>query len=92
MVGGGSPRGSDETLARGRGRARDKGQARGISLVGICAHEVAPARGRGREASPEPQVEETLLRMLGVMEKFSQGGATGTPHGSQIGLGVQTPR
>jgi len=38
-----------------------------------------------------PLFQDTLLRMLGVLENFSQGGTTGTPHNSRTRVGVQTP-
>ncbi|KAH0740757.1 hypothetical protein KY290_033800 [Solanum tuberosum] len=86
-----------ETLEMGRGRAQSRGRARGVVLVRGHARGVVPYRGRAREASSEPHVEvvkdqippkfgalffqETLVRMLGVLENFSQGGARGTPQG-----------
>uniref|UniRef100_M1DQU1 Uncharacterized protein n=1 Tax=Solanum tuberosum TaxID=4113 RepID=M1DQU1_SOLTU len=65
------------------------------------------AYGAAREVSHKPQVEvaedqvslkfgdllfqETLLKMLGMLEYFSQGGEIGPPHGSQTRLEAQIP-
>ncbi|WMV46878.1 hypothetical protein MTR67_040263 [Solanum verrucosum] len=38
-----------------------------------------------------PLFQETLLRMLGVLEKLSHGNATCTPHGAQTRVGELTP-
>ncbi|WMV38307.1 hypothetical protein MTR67_031692 [Solanum verrucosum] len=65
------------------------------------------ARGRARQASPEPYVEiaedhiplefetrlfqDTFLRMLGVLENLSQGSAIGTPQSAQRRVVAHTP-
>ncbi|KAH0700928.1 hypothetical protein KY284_015143 [Solanum tuberosum] len=94
-----------ETQTRARSRAKVRGRVRGVEQTRGRARGAAPIRGRSREVSPKPQVkvaedqvspgfgaplfEETLLRMLEVLENFPQAGVAGTPHGSQTGFGEQ---
>uniref|UniRef100_M1DAE5 Uncharacterized protein n=1 Tax=Solanum tuberosum TaxID=4113 RepID=M1DAE5_SOLTU len=82
-----------ETPIRGRGRARARVHARGVTLVRGRAHGAVPARGKAREASPEPPVEvgedqvppkfgapsfyETVLRMLGGQPLVGPAAAVG---------------
>ncbi|WMV42039.1 hypothetical protein MTR67_035424, partial [Solanum verrucosum] len=82
-----------ETLETGRGRSRARGLVRGVVPVRGHARGPVPSICRARKASSEPHVEvvedqippkfgaplfqETLLRMLGVLENFSQGGGRG---------------
>ncbi|XP_069143501.1 uncharacterized protein [Solanum lycopersicum] len=76
------------TRGRGRGAAPERGHAR----------EVSPdpqIDGREDDVTPEPVVtpllQDTLLRVLSVLEGFSQvGGVTTTPHDSRTREGAQT--
>ncbi|KAH0709281.1 hypothetical protein KY284_010708 [Solanum tuberosum] len=72
-----------ENLARGRGRTRASGRARGITPVKGHAHGVPPEFGA-------PLFQETLLRMLGVLENLSQDSAIDTPQGAQMRVWSQT--
>ncbi|KAH0685865.1 hypothetical protein KY285_016419 [Solanum tuberosum] len=96
-----------EAQSRDRGRVQARGHVCGVEPTRDRAHGAKPARGRAREVSPKPQVEvveeqvplefgvhlfqETLLRMLGVLENFSHGGATCMPQGYLTRVGPQTP-
>ena len=83
-------RSSSTTVARGRGR--------GAAPVRGRAREVSPESlidGREVQVPPEPIVipllQDTLLRVLSVLEGFSQGGGvTTTPHKSRTREGSHT--
>ncbi|XP_015057766.1 uncharacterized protein LOC107004065 isoform X2 [Solanum pennellii] len=97
-----------EAPARGRGRSRARGRASSATVARGRGRGAAPVRGRAREVSTEPQIDDredqvppdpvvtpllqdTLLRVLSVLEGFSQGGgATTTPHDSRTREGAQT--
>ncbi|KAH0698845.1 hypothetical protein KY284_013060 [Solanum tuberosum] len=78
-----------EAPAKGRGRDQLGGHARIVAPNRGCARGSAPTTCRAREASLEPQ--ETLLRMLGVIENLFLGGAPVTPQSAQTRVGYQTP-
>ncbi|KAH0771759.1 hypothetical protein KY290_015740 [Solanum tuberosum] len=79
-----------------------------MGLARGCARGATPVRGRAREVSPEPQIDDskdqvppetattlllqdTLLRVLSVLESFTQGGGTtATPQDSQTREGTHT--
>ncbi|KAK4708549.1 hypothetical protein R3W88_029474 [Solanum pinnatisectum] len=80
-----------ESPARGRGRSRARGCARGMTLTKGRTCGAAPVRGRVREVSLKPHIDDgedqvppnpattpllqdTLLRVLSVLESFTQGG------------------
>ncbi|KAK4729823.1 hypothetical protein R3W88_022811 [Solanum pinnatisectum] len=91
-----------EAPARGRGRARARGRARGTTL----ARGLVRGRDREVSSEPQidyredqvpPEIAaitllyDILLRVLSVLESFSQGGgATATPKDSQTRKGAQT--
>ena len=83
-------RASSTTVARGRGR--------GAALLRGSATEVSTEPqidDREDQVPPDPVVtpllQDTLLRVLSVLEGFSQGGvATTTPHDSRTREGAQT--
>lgn len=63
-----------------RGAARARGQTRGASLEPHVEHVTSPL------------LQDTLLRMLSVLENLTpSGNTTGTPGDSQTGEGAQTP-
>ena len=77
-----------EAPARGRGRSQARGRAREVSTE-------PQIDGREDKVSPDPVVtpllQDTLLRVLSVLEGFSQlGGATTTSHDSRTREGSQT--
>ncbi|XP_015165067.1 uncharacterized protein [Solanum tuberosum] len=88
--------------ARARGRARGtilaKGRGRGAAPVRGRTREASPEPqidDREDQVPPEPAVtpllQDTLLRVLSVLESFTQGGgATTTPQDSQTREGAQT--
>ena len=83
-------RASSTTVARfqGRGAAPVRGRARELSTE-------PQIDGRDDQVPPDPVVtpllQDTLLRVLSVLEGFSQGGgATTTPHDSRTREGAQT--
>ena len=83
-------RASSTTVARGRGRgaAPVRGRAREVSTE-------PQIEGREDQVPPDPVatplLQDTLLRVLSVLEGFSQGGgATNTPHDSRTREGAQT--
>ena len=95
-----------EAPARGRGRSRARVRAHGTTLarglsrapVRGCAREVSlepQIDDKEDQVPPEPAVtpllQDTLLRVLTVLEGFNQdGGATTTPHDSRTRQGAQT--
>ena len=83
-------RASSTIIARGRGHgaAPVRGRCREVSTE-------PQIDGREDQVSPDPVVtpllQDTLLRVLSVLEGFSQGGgATTTPHDSRPREGAQT--
>ncbi|KAH0773908.1 hypothetical protein KY290_011045 [Solanum tuberosum] len=52
------PKAVVDAPARGRGRAQARGRARGMTLARDHGCGAAPVRGRTREASPEPQIDD----------------------------------
>ena len=92
-----------EAPARGRGRSRARGRASSATVTRGRGRGAAPVRGRAREVSTEPQIDDredqvppdpvvtpllqdTLLRVLSVLEGFSQGGEQ-LPHHMTVVLG-----
>ena len=83
-------RASSATVTRGRGRgaAPLRGSAREVSTepqIDDIEDQVPP------DPVVTPLLQDTLLRVLSVLEGFSQGGvATTTPHDSRTREGAQT--
>ena len=94
------------TRGRGRSRARgrasstivERGHGRGAAPLRGRAREVSKEPqidGREDKVPPDPVVtpllQDTLFRVLSVLEGFSQGGgATTTPHDTRTREGAQT--